>query len=223
MQVQEGWRTPILLLVCWEDDSVRVCLICIELFGFGIHGGFGKSTRLIGRELAKRGVKVTVIVPRRSRDYPDEYTLDGMTVRQFNPLLPGSDIALYRSCNADVYHSQNTSLGTFLAMATVPGRRHMITFRDPMDRQDWKIESALSGKGRVGWYCYRMYIDNPLVGWAVRHAHGLYCAAEFLIPKVMRKYRFTHAPRFLPTPVVIPDIVSKAERPTVCFVNGCPP
>ena len=95
----------------------------------------------------------------------------------------------------------------------------MITFRDPLDKEDWKIETELSGKGRVGWRLYRMYIDNPLVGWAVRRASGLYCAAEFLIPKVMRKYNLAQAPRFLPTPVAIPDTVSKAGRPTVCFVS----
>ena len=35
----------------------------------------------------------------------------------------------------------------------------------------------------------------------------------------MRKYGLQRPPEFLPTPVAIPDEVSKAECPTVCFVS----
>jgi len=34
---------------------MRVCLISVEIFAWGKYGGFGRATRLIGRELAKRG------------------------------------------------------------------------------------------------------------------------------------------------------------------------
>jgi hypothetical protein len=111
-----------------------------------------------------------------------------MIVRQFNPFLPWRVTALHRSVGADIYHSQDTSLGTYLAMRALPGRRHVITFRDPMDGDDWRMETALSGKGKLGWGLYRSFIDNPLVASAVRRADGLCCAAEFLIPKVVRKY-----------------------------------
>ena len=198
---------------------MHVCLICIELFGIGIHGGFGKATRFIGRELVRRGIKVTVVVPRRSHDYPKVYELDGMTVFQCSPYSPWSTLALYQSCAANIYHSQDTSFGTYLAMTAMPDRRHIITFRDPMDKNDWRIENEFSDKGGIGWYLYRLYIDNPLVSSAIRRAHSLYCAAEFLIPKVTRKYTLSSTPKFLPTPVAIPDTVSKAERPTVCFVS----
>lgn len=198
---------------------MHVCLICIELFGLGVHGGFGRATRFLGRELVRRGIQVTVVVPRRSRDFPAVHELDGMIVRQFNPLLPWRVTALCRSVGADVYHSQDTSLGTYLAMRAAPGRRHVITFRDPMDRDDWRMETDLSGKGKFGWGLYRSFIDNPLVASAVRRADGLCCAAEFLIPKVVQKYGLKRPPEFLPTPVAVPDEVSKAERPTVCFVS----
>lgn len=198
---------------------MHVCLICIEFFGFGTHGGFGRATRLIGRELVRSGIKVTVVVPRRSADYPDVCELDGMTILQFNPFSPWSALALYKSCAADIYHSQDTSLGTYLAMAAMKDSRHVVTFRDPLDENDWRIETEFLGKGRIGWYLYRLYIDNPLVASAIRKAHSLYCAAEFLIPKVMKKYALRRTPGFLPTPVAIPDSVSKAGRPTVCFVS----
>jgi len=46
---------------------MRVCLICVEIFAWGKYGGFGRATRLIGRELAKRGVEVFAVVPRKGR------------------------------------------------------------------------------------------------------------------------------------------------------------
>jgi glycosyltransferase involved in cell wall biosynthesis len=64
-----------------------------------------------------------------------------------------------------------------------------------------------------------MSIDNPFVRAAVKRADARYCAAEFLIPKVVRKYSLDTPPGFLPTPVMIPDAVCKSERPTVCFVS----
>lgn len=198
---------------------MHVCLHCIEFFGFGVYGGFGRATRSIGCELVRQGVKVTVIVPRRSPEYPDQCELEGMTILQFPRHHPWSMISGYRKCKADIYHSQDTSLGTYLARVFVPSSRHVITFQDPLDKEDWKIETKWAHKGGLGWRQYRLYIDNPLVASAVRRAHGLYCAAEFLIPKVVKKYALRSAPGFLPTPVQMPDSVTKAVRPTICFVS----
>lgn len=116
--------------------TLRVCLTSIEFFP-EIHGGFGRATRAIGRALADRGVAVTVVTPRRSPDGPDAFELDGMMVRRFAPWKPWQAIRLYRDANADVYHSEDTSLGTRLAMTAMPARAHAITFRDPLDDQDW--------------------------------------------------------------------------------------
>lgn len=202
-----------------RGGAMHVCLICVEFFGLGVHGGFGRATRYIGRELTRRGIQVTVVVPRRPSGRPDVRQMDGMTIRQFPAKLFWASPWIYRQCKADIYHSQDASLGTFLAMLAAPKRKHMVTFRDPMDRRDWEIETQFSGKGRLGWEQYRRYIDNPLVRFAVRSAQGLYCAAEFLIPKVMLKYGLQDPPIFLPTPVDIPDAVHKAPRPTVCFLS----
>ena len=198
---------------------MHVCLTSIELFPDKVHGGFGRATRTIGRELVRRGVGVTVVVPRRSDAHPDEYELDGMRVMQFDPRRPWRAIALYRSCDADVYHSQDTSLGTRLAMRARPDRPHVITFRDPMDSRDWEIETRYSGHGRVGWSLYRTFIDGPLVATAVARADACFCAAEFLRAKVRHKYGLETEPGFLPTPVGVPDRVAKSARPTVCFIG----
>lgn len=198
---------------------MRVCLTSIELFPDGIHGGFGRATRAIGCALVQRGVSVSVVMPRRSATLPDEYELDGMTVRQFHPWRPWQAIRHYRALDADVYHSQDTSLGTRLAMAAMPRRAHAITFRDPLDDRDWEIETSYASNGRIGWRFYRQFVDGPLVASAVPRARGCYCAAEHLRAKVTRKYALAAAPGFLPTPVEIPETVAKAARPTVCFVG----
>ena len=201
------------------DVPRHVCFSCIELFGLGIYGGFGRATRFIGRELVKRGVKVTVVTPERRGDASPSAEMDGMEIRRFNPAMPWTALEIYRSCDADVYHSQDTWLGTYLAMKAMPDRAHVITFRDPHDSADWKIETDLSGQKMLGWWSYRLSIDNSFVRSAVNRADALYCAAEFLIPKVVQKYSLASAPGFLPTPVMIPDSVCKSERPTVCFVS----
>lgn len=202
-----------------NDDNLHVCLTCIELFGFGMYGGFGRATRAIGRELVRRGVNVTVVVPRRAYDTSEPAEVDGMRVLRFDAHKPWSAIEIYRECDADVYHSQDTWFGTYLAMKAMPDRPHVITFRDPHDDADWKIETENSGGSRLGWWKYRYSIENPLVRAAVKRADALYCAAHFLIPKVIHKYGLTEPPTFLPTPVTVPTRVSKAARPTVCFVS----
>ena len=198
---------------------MHVCLTCIELFGDSVYGGFGRATRFVGRELARRGVEVSIVVPRRSADYPSRYELDGVTVYQYDPYRPWEATRLFRSIGADVYHSQDTSIGTALAPIARPSAAHVITFRDPMDRGEWQVESAYADMPRVGWMLYRQFITNPFVTLAVRRADGLYCAAKFLAPKAPSALR--------PAPTAgFPALArrparhgQKADRPTVCYVG----
>ena len=200
---------------------MHICFSCIEFFGAGIQGGFGRATRFLGRELARRGVTVSVIVPRRGD--LQEGNVDGMQVIGFDANRPWSAVAAYRATRADIFHSQDTSMGTAYARMAGGPARHVVTFRDPMDNRDWKVETALSGKHPIGYRTYQWFIDNPLVDWAVRRADARYCAAKFLIPKVAKKYSLAVPPRFLATPVDIPEDVEKAERPTAVFVGRWDP
>lgn len=202
---------------------MRVCLSCIELFGNGIYGGFGRATRVIGRELVKRNIDVTIVVPRRASDKEVPKNLDGMTIVHIDPRKPLGAIKAYRDVNADIYHSQDTWLGTWFARKGAPNKAHVVTFRDPHDDRDWKIETAMSGQKKLGWMSYRLSIDNPFVRHAVIKADARYCAAGFLIPKVVAKYSLAADPGFLPTPVTVPASVTKADRPTVCFVSRWDP
>ena len=198
---------------------LKVCLVCIELFGRGVHGGFGRATRIIGNALSKRNVEVTAVIPQREGSRDREYLLDGIRVREFPPRAFWSSTELFRQTDADIFHSQDPSLSTWLAMKAMPKRAHVVTFRDTMEPRDWKIEFRHRGPSGRGTLEYALYVDNVLVNRAVRRADALYCAAEFLIPRASRKYRLPQQPRFLPTPVDVPADVVKATKPTVCFVG----
>ncbi len=203
---------------------MRICFICFEVFGRGTFGGFGRATRVIARELIARGIEVTIVAPLRGDARKDsrgsrESTCDGIRVLEFPMSAFWSSQDLYRRVDADLYHSQDTSLGTYLAMKVLPDRAHLITFRDPMAWRDWVIEWWYAGPHRLPWLLYPLYVDNFLVNRAVHRTPFLYCAAPFLVPVTRKKYRLCGEPRFLPTPVEVPATVVKATRPTVCFVG----
>jgi len=197
---------------------VRVCLISVEIFAWGKYGGFGRATRIIGRELAKRGVEVTAVVPRREGQQQIE-ELDGIRVLSFRPRDLLSASHLYREADADVYHSQEPSLGTYLAARHMPHRKHVVTFRDPRDADDWWIEWRLPSLNPLQVVANWLYEDNWLVKRAARHSDACFAAANVLIPKARAKYRLKSDSGFLPTPVNVPAVSQKAASPTVCFLS----
>jgi glycosyltransferase involved in cell wall biosynthesis len=189
----------------------------MEIFAWGKHGGYGRATRTIGSELARRGVEVYAVVPRRGEQRPLE-VLDGITVLGFPPARPWRAAALIRQCNADIYHSQEPSFSTAVAQAAMPRRKHVVTLRDTRERRDWLTEFRYPSLNRWQVLANQLFEDNPLVQRSVRQADRVYCAAEFLRAKATRKYRLPAMPELLPTPVRVPDHVAKAEQPTVCYL-----
>lgn len=201
-----------------HESPMRVCLICVEIFAWGKYGGFGRATRVIGGELARRGMEVFAVVPRRDGQKPVEQ-LDGITVLSFPRHRPWSARALYADCRADIYHSSEPSLGTYLAQRAMPGKRHIVTMRDTRELADWKMEYSLPSAGKLQVIANYLYEDNPLVHRAVRNADAIYCAAHLLVEKAQRKYRLPEPPQFLPTPVDVPTMLRKSSQPTVCYVG----
>lgn len=159
----------------------------------------------------------TAVIPRRAGQGAVE-DLDGITVYGFPRWAPWLAARLYRACDAHIYHSQEPSWGTWLAMQAAPGKRHLVTFRDPRTAADWKIEQDLPSPSRAQVMLNRLYEDSALVRRAIRRADGVFCAAKHLIPKVMQKYGLASEPAFLPTPVPVPPRVCKGGRPAVCFL-----
>jgi glycosyltransferase involved in cell wall biosynthesis len=130
-------------------------------------------------------------------------------------------IRAYCESDADIYHSQDPSVGTLLCQRAMPDRRHVVTCQDPRTWRDWWIElSCYLDERRYKSLLTWPYEDNPLVWRAVRRADAVFSEAKHIVPKARRKYRLKVAPRFLPNPVPLPDgPLVKADRPTVCFVG----
>lgn len=197
---------------------MKICLIAVEIFAWGKYGGFGRATRLIGRELAKRGIEVTAVVPLRE-DQKDVEILDGIRVLGFQRSNPLSASKLLREANADIYHSQEPSLGTYLAQRAMPDRKHVITFRDPRDIENWRIELRLPSLNSLQVVSNWLYEDSWLVRSSVRKADKLFAASHMVAERAVEKYRLESSPAFLPTPVEIPAKIQKADNPTVCLVS----
>lgn len=195
---------------------MHICFISTEIFAWGKYGGFGRATRTIGKELSQRGIQVSAIVPRRNNQ-PREALLDGIRVFGFdkNELL--SSKSIYAQIEADIYHSQEPSFGTFLAQQAQPHMKHIVTFRDTRTLYDWFIELRLPSRNYGQVLFNNLYEDNFYVHRAVRNASGKYGASYYVAKKAKRKYQLKEMPALLPTPVKIPQKIEKAAQPTVCF------
>ena len=200
----------------------RICLVSVEIFAYGKYGGFGKATRTIGKELARRGYEVFAVVPRRL-DQPPEEDLDGITVLSY---LPGDVLKsgeLYRRINADVYHSCEPSFGSYLARKNVPSAKHIFTIRDPRDAHDWYLEFQYPSQSK--WQVVKNYLyeTNFIVRSAVRRSDGVFSPAQFMLPKIRKIYRLKQDPEFLPTPVIVPETIQKSSVPKVVMMSRIDP
>ncbi|MGD2081737.1 MAG: glycosyltransferase family 4 protein [Chromatiales bacterium] len=198
---------------------MRVCLICAEFFGWGTRGGFGYATRVIGRELVKRGIEVTAVVPRPRGIAGMQAELDGVRVIGIDRNRPFGAAKAYRAVNADVYHSQQPSLASWVAQEAMPDRVHLATLRDPRAPLDWWRELRHPTHSAARVILTWLYYENRLARRAIRRMDGLYTPAEYLRRKSQRLYRLHRLPGLLPTPVEVPPRVEKSERPTACFVG----
>lgn len=197
---------------------MRVCLVCVELFAWGKYGGFGRAARMLGRELVKQGMEVFAVVPRRPGQQPEE-NLDGIKVFGFSQFQPWQALSLYRKCNADIYHSQEASLGSYLAMRAAPDKKHLITFRDHKLFKDWLLELKYPSRSHLRTLLAWIYERNFLVGRAIQRSDRLAVCAPHLADKVIRRYRLQQTPLLLPTPVLVPERPpDKSSDPTVCFL-----
>ncbi|HIH88305.1 TPA: glycosyltransferase family 4 protein [Candidatus Bathyarchaeota archaeon] len=209
---------------------MRVCFVSPEAFAWGVHGGFGYVTRTLARELAGRGVDVSVVTPRRKGQREVE-ELDGFTVYGY-PSHAGEghilrairsrldSLPYYKMVDADVYHSQEASYNTVAAQHAAPRKAHVITFQDPYDVEEWRriglVESTYAMNPVFG---ARLWLERRVLAHACRGADALYTQAHFLAPRANRLYWLKEDPAFLPNPVYIPRrTMRKSPTPMVCFL-----
>jgi glycosyltransferase involved in cell wall biosynthesis len=198
---------------------MRICFISTEIFAWNKYGGFGRATRLIGRELIKRGIDVSAVVPRRKNQKEAEI-LDGIKVFSFPGYNPFAARRLFRSCNADIYHSQEPSFISYLAMKEMPQKIHLITSRDPKLHNDWLKEFLHPSHNKLQVFANYLFEDNFLVKKSTRNSNGVFCAAKCLNEKVSKKYLLKKDIPFLPTPVEVPERkMVKSKTPLICYLG----
>ena len=105
---------------------MHVCFIALEYFNWGKYGGIGKATKDITNGLTKQRLKVSVVVPlgpgQRSYECVDGVDVYGFPLIEY-PFIGG----LLKGIDADIYHSQDPTLGTWLAKKTCMSRVHLLT------------------------------------------------------------------------------------------------
>ncbi len=196
----------------------RICLVSVEIFAWGKYGGYGKATRIIGRELVKRGYEVIAVVPQRAGQKKEE-DLDGMTVLSYTLSEILSVGTTIKKINADIYHSCEPSIVTWLAMQAMPHAVHLITCQDPKGFKEWVQEFRFPSKSKLQVIQNYIFEANFLVRNSIRAAQGVYVPAKYQCEKARKLYHL-HAPaKFLPTPIEVSEHVSKSDTPMVLYMG----
>lgn len=115
---------------------MHICFIALEYFGWGKYGGIGKATRDIASGLTREKTKVSVVMPLGVGQGRYD-NIEGVDVYGFPlsgyPFIGG----LLRDIGADVYHSQDPTLGTLLGKKSCKNAVHLLTCQNPKTKSDW--------------------------------------------------------------------------------------
>jgi glycosyltransferase involved in cell wall biosynthesis len=194
-------------------------MLATELLGIGRpSGGVGVSVRLTARELARRGFDVTVLLGSQRQDIATPVVLDGFHVIEYPRSNLRALARLSRATRADIYHSVQASIGARAIQKAVPDGVHVVELIDPRNLRDWSVtfrQPTLNWRRTLLPF---LYFELPAAKRAPRRAARTLVPAQFIAEKAQRKYKLKHTPEFVPSPVVIPSSVRKADQPTVCFV-----
>lgn len=205
---------------------MKICLVSPEVFHWGVHGGFGYLTWMLGKKLAEKGIDVSVVTMRRGGQGEMEW-LDGVKVYGYptHPAGLGSiwarreSVKYFRRADADIYHSQAISYSSYVAHVAAPEKKHILTFQDPYDLEEWRRIAIVEPKYETLMHKLRVEAEIRFLAKTCKRMDALYSQAFFLIPKAVKLYDLETEPRFLPNPVPVPaEKVEKAEKPTVCFL-----
>jgi glycosyltransferase involved in cell wall biosynthesis len=196
-----------------------ICILTSQYFDWGIYGGFGSMSRKLAESLAKTGYPVSVIVPGRQGQRPME-TIEGVDIRSFSPRNLPDACRIIRESSADVFHSQDPTVLTYLAQRIHPRRTHLVTSRDPRNLMDWWIEFLYATPMRRLMTPFNYLTEgNFLVRHAVRRANGVFCPAHCLKEKVKRLYGLNTLPSLLPNLIDVPaTLPHKSDQPTLTFM-----
>lgn len=204
-----------------HDNDMRICFVLSEIFSWGKYGGYGSIARSIAGGLAQQGIDVHAILPLRKGQKRLE-VLDGVQVHGV-PAWELLSPAIYRQVGADIYHSQEASILSMMAMIAMPDRKHILTSIDPWDRNDWflefKYDVRSSPKRGLIYPLLYLFYGSPLIRFAGSRMRQVYCQAQYLAAKTQKYYALSTTPGFLPNPYRIPQpSPEKADKPTICYL-----
>lgn len=196
---------------------MKICIISSNYVTKNRVGGFASMTRTLARALAKKGYEVVVLVPKKyvQEKIDEPFEVIGLSKRQM------LSKKTYRIIDADIYHSQNQSIMSAIAMLSQPQKKHVITCRDPRNFKDWLIEfSDATFRRRIFLpfnYCFE---EGLLARWAVQRADIVGVPAYFLKEKVKKQFCLKKNPLLLPNIEKFSKrSISKAKKPTVIFIG----
>ncbi|MBI2425248.1 MAG: glycosyltransferase family 4 protein [Candidatus Hydrogenedentes bacterium] len=175
--------------------------------------------RKIAEGLDRAGVDVSVCVL-RTAELRARQAIGDIPVIAPHPLAFFAGSRIFSEFKADVYHSQEPTLGTYQLRKTFPGAVHVVTSIDPRDDADWSEEfRRFSLKKKLLYPVIRGFEDAGRVHEAVRIADQVICQTKFIIPKVKQMYRPQTEPMFIGSATTFPNgLPRKASKPTVCFL-----
>ena len=205
--------------------KIKIRLISSEFFSWGEYGGYGAFTRKLGGELVKRGIDVECIVQKISDEQKPVGSweeIDGVQVLT----VPRGKLAkfhskLYRT-DADIIHSQNERLDTFLSFCGVNHEaKKVITFQDPWTPEDYKANAPYLPHKSLPKRLWNRYVEY-LYKLAVENADITLTQAMFKIPAIQRMYNVM--PTWFPNMVDVPSRnLVKSDKPLVVFSNRLDP
>ena len=176
-------------------------------------------SRTLAESLAAAGHDVSVILPRRRDQKPAE-RINDVDVLSFPPSESREARRLINDSPAQIFHSQDPTVLTWLAQKIHPSRVHLVTCRDPRSRRDWIVEfQYATWKRRLVTPLNYMTESGPIVRRGVRGARAVFVPAFFLREKVKRLYGLPEPAGFLPNLIdVPPEIPPKPPVPTFTFL-----
>lgn len=198
---------------------MKVCIVCGQIAGFGRIGGFGTMARKLAEGLSKAGVETSVCVLRTAQ-LKARQAIGDIPVVAPHPAAFFLGAPVFSEFDADIYHSQEPTLGAHQMRQAHPEAKHVVTCIDPRDGDDWAEEfRRFSLKKKMIYPLIRGFEDAKRVRHAVRDADQVVCQTKFIMPKVERMYQPNSDPVFIGSVTTFPERApQKAAKPTVCFL-----
>lgn len=206
---------------------MKVLLVCDEFFSWGVHGGYGRFTRKLAGELAKRDVEVEVVCQKISPDQKpsgESEVIDGVEVTT----LPRGKLAKFKNSrlyktDADVIHSQCGMLDTYITFKKNPDTPKVVTVQDFRLPSDYAAIDPVESRGRLK-RAWANLVINYFYPQALKEASVVACQAELLRHKLYQTYGFLHGLIVLPNFVDVPEnLPVKDGDPSVLWLGRLDP